>query len=596
MSHWMKPLLLFVTLFIFICVPAQKKNIDLLRGDSLLGAGKFSESIPFYEKALKANSKNEMALRGIGYAYSNLGNYELGAKFYKEAIVVNPNCARCYLNLGNIRWAKQDLAGASEYFTQAIQLDKGDAFLYSRRAAFRESQGDKFGALSDHNKAIELDPKNANYHSLRSAYNSRMGYVPLALSDIGKAIELQPSNAGFYLERAELYYGRRMIKEALEDINKGLTLDSNMAALYTGRGAIYSSVGERQLALKDYSKSLALSPDDHLTLYDRGLEKYHLEDMDGSCDDIVKAYKIAMTTDPSDPNLAKMELSINDYCDSSKASYYYQRGIACYNIGKYDASIQAYSRGLTKFNSGMMYCFRGNAYMMAKDPKKAVSDYRKSLFMMENVKMEFTANPRYKDANPDSVNRYLAGFQAEIYQCAAQCYAALKEFPAALRAIDSALLVYPNGQEGLRKENYYNIRGNILFATGKYAEAIKDFDAAIRYNPRFDLAYLNRALAKLNTEVRMVPGDFILHGSETEPFNLDWILPADIEKKKIPAPLLQSAVSDCDKALSLNKELAYIYYVRSYLMRYLSADFCKDLDKAEQLGFPVQKELTESCK
>jgi len=590
----MRVYLFTITLLILASASAQKKGA-YATADSLVHVKKFKESIPFFEKALKSNPKDIKALRGIGYANAKLGNFDLAEKHFLQALTIDPSCSRCYVNLGEVAWARKDHALAEAYYSKAIALDN-NSFLLTQRAYLRELKGDKFGALADYNKAVELRPDSGAYYIFRAAYNKRMGYLPLALSDINKAIALEPANAGFYFERAEFYYGRQMIKEALEDVNKGLTLDSTLVALYTGRGAIYSTLGERQLALQDYTKALTLSPEDHLTLYDRGLERYYLEDMDGSCEDIMKAYKIAKEIDPSDPNLPKMELSINDYCDSSRASYYYQRGIAYYNLHKYNASIEAYSRGLAKFNSGMMYCFRGNAYMMANDPKNAVADYRKSLARMENMKMEMSENPRYKDANPDTIRIYLAGFSAEMYQSSAQCYAALREFPAALQAIDSALLIFPNGQQGLRKETYYNIRGNILFATGKFEEAIKDFDAAIRYNPRFELAYINRALARVNVEARMVPVDLILHGSETEPFNLDWILPVAIGKKKIPAALLQSAMADCDKALSLNKDLAYIYYVRSYVMRYQYADFCKDLNKAKELGFPVQKELADTCK
>lgn len=587
---------LLIALLACLALCAQKKNNDMITGDSLIDAGKFAESVPYFEKALKTNPKDEGSLRGIGYAYAALQKYELAEKYYNEAIRVNPKCARCYNNLGRISWMQGKMPQASGYFDRSVSINPTDAHCYAIRANFREAQQEKLAALADYNKAIELDPTNGEYYLMRSRYNTRAGYQPLALGDINKAIELDPQNVSFYVERASLYYNRHMLKEALEDVDRGFKIDSNVYALYTGRGAIYGALQERELAIKDYNKAISINPEDALAYYNRGLEKYRLEDMDGSCEDVRLAYERMKKTDPANELMPEIESSLSEYCDSSRASYYYQRGIALYNLLRYDKAVAVYTRGLKKFESGIMLTFRGNAYTMMHDYKSALDDYQKSISMKDNIEQELKQNVRYALLPPDSMKAYVNGFMSESHRTAAECYLILKDFPNALSEAELALSSFPEGSTGLKKEVLYNLRGCVLLASGKYSEAIKDFDRIISATDKFSEAYANRALAKINLGGNLGPFELVEQGAPDRPFNMGMLLPVEVKKRKGTDANLISALADCDKAIAGYKGFGYAYYLRGYIKKMTDAsDHCTDLTKALALQFPVQKELVEGC-
>jgi tetratricopeptide (TPR) repeat protein len=62
-------------------------------------------------------------------------------------LVVNPKCARCYLNIGKVYSSRGDNKTALQYFDKAISIDPKNALLYSYRGRLKEILGDKLGAL-----------------------------------------------------------------------------------------------------------------------------------------------------------------------------------------------------------------------------------------------------------------------------------------------------------------------------------------------------------------------------------------------------------------------------------------------------------------
>lgn len=79
--------------------------------------------------------------------------------------------------------------------------------------------------------------------------------------------------------------------------------------------------------------------------------------------------------------------------------------------------------------------------------------------------------------------------------------------------------------------------------------AIKSFDEAIRLNPDFEIAIMNRAVT------RMGQGNWNL------------------------------AIPDCDKAIRLNPNQAVAYFIRGSANGNLGKNGCADLIRAQELGY-----------
>jgi tetratricopeptide (TPR) repeat protein len=145
------------------------------------------------------------------------------------------------------------------------------------------------------------------------------------------------------------------------------------------------------------------------------------------------------------------------------------------------------------------------------------------------------------------------------------------------------------------KENYYNMRGIILITTGRQPDAINDFDTCLGLNPGFEVAWINRAIAKVNSNNGEELKDYTIKADESLAFNVNWSLP---EKKshKNNSENLRSAMEDCNRAIQLNPKDDYALYVRGRLSRLLGyGNYCSDLLKAKELGFPVEQKYLKEC-
>ena len=484
-----------------------------------------------------------------------------------------------------------------ELFDKAVNLTTDDPIVYASRGKLKEDTGDKFGALFDYNEAITRSPDDPDYYALRGEYNARMGYFSLALSDLNKAVELASDNYKFYFQRSNIYYNQKMFKEALEDINKAIQLDSTQFENFTGRGAIYSASNDHEKAITDFTRAIALNPDDYLPYYNRALDRYALEDMDGYCTDLQYCYQVIIKQDPDNTLKPDIEYLTGLYCDSTKASYYYQRGVAFYNLQQYNEAINIYTKGIAKHpDNSMLLSFRGNAYFAIKEYSKALTDYYLSIQNKNNVIHDIQANQQHTQLINESLDTYVNAFISSMQISIAESKFALGKTDEALQEINKGIEIAPAINE-IGLENYYNVRGNILLALQQYQPAIADFNQCIQLNSKYAIAYVNRAVAKINLANKTTTTQYFIRGGiENQTFNANWTLPTIAKVKKTDINVI-SALTDCNKAIEIDGTLDYAYYIRGQVKKMLVyGDYCYDLLKAKELGYPVEPELLNNCK
>ena len=563
-----------------------------------MATGHYDELISFLEVELKKYPQSEDILRSIGYVHIVKNNLGLGEKYYSEALVVNPKCARCYLNIGRIYSLRGDNKKALEYLDKGVNTDPQDAVLYANRARIKDMLGDKLGASRDHNKAIEINPNDFDFYVQRGLYNANSGYQSLAISDLTKAIELAPENYYPYFERASIYYSQKMLEEeALKDINKAIQLDSNQYSLYTGRGAIFGEMQAYQKAINDYNKAISLDKNDFLPYLNRATDFYKLENLDACCSDylILKSFiKSGKISDQA--TITKINAAIQDICDASKPSYYYQRGVGYYNLKEYQKAIDKYTEGLKYFpDNAMMLSFKGNAYLALNQDEQAIENYMLSLKYKENIFEEIKLNPRFANASTEKITSFYNGSLASTYFSISECKVDLGLYDDALTQINKAIELAPDIKE-FNKEAYYNMRGHIYLTSGKYEIAINDFNKSIQLNKDFPLAYVNRAIAKMSLVEKVKINAFSLHGNfNKQPMRVNWTLPNKASLKKSESNIL-SALSDCNKAIEIDNKLGFAYYIRGQIKQMLMyGDYCLDLLTAKALGLTVEAELLKDC-
>jgi tetratricopeptide (TPR) repeat protein len=136
---------------------------------------------------LKTDPKNAAALRGLGYAYLQKGQF----------------------------------TEAGDYFRQAVQLDSKDprvhyysALLMSRNGGF-SNQSNLPEMIKELETAISLDPNFADSYMLLGFAQGFSGDVASGLENIKKAVALSPRNEGYQFNLAQMYMRNRQPDQAM---------------------------------------------------------------------------------------------------------------------------------------------------------------------------------------------------------------------------------------------------------------------------------------------------------------------------------------------------------------------------------------------
>lgn len=586
---------LFLLALISTATLAQKSNY-VKTVDGFILANEQNKVLPYLEDQLKLKPKNEELLRLLGLHNLQRNNLANAEKYYREALIVNPKCARCDMNLGNVYALKNDFKTALSYLEKAVKTDPKDPLILITRGRLKEFLGDGIGALADFNAAIEIEPQNAEHYVQRGKYNLNSGYSSLALADFNKAIMLAPNSYEGYYSRSSVYFGQHKYEDALQDVNKAIELDPKQEKLYISRGIIYEGLQDYDKTLANYTKALELNPNYFSAYLNRSKTYYTLENLDASCTDLQTAKRLMKENNLNAPELLKeIESELNDYCDDSKASYYYQRGIASYNLNEYAKAIGLYNIGLNKFpNHVMLLTFRGNAQLALKENENALKSYQDALQNKQSLLKELKDARSLANASEVELQKAHQATLADSHFGMATAQANLNDFTEALAQINIAIKLKGENDEGL--ETYYNLRGNIHLATANYELAQTDFTKSITINKNYSLAYVNRAIAKASLTERSKISAYSLGGKlNNQPLQVIWGL-AKPGKRKMEGSLI-SALDDCNTAIGMDKKFGFAYYIRGQLKQLLDQpDYCVDLLTAQKLGLQIEPALLTNCK
>lgn len=583
---------------------AQTNTKKLALADTLVKQQKFKQAIFYYTQLIGSNNKNDQYYQKRGYAYLKLGNAPKSVADYQKALKINPACTECYTYLAYVKASVGKLNQADSLLAIAIQKDDKSAVTYYIKGRVNDEKKDNFTALFAYNKAIELNPNNAYYYAYRGKTNLAIGQQYAGLSDFNKAVKLAPNNVNIIGMRARFFTETKQWQKALDDLNKCIKLSPKEAQYYQEKGTVLGGINRFKEAIQALNQSLKLDNTQYLAYLYRGRSHYRLENMNQACADFLKAKTFAKRQGAGNDIHQFLDSQIDNICDTQKKSYYYQRGIAAYNQKKYLISIQLYNQGLAKFpKSPLILSFRGNAYRALRKYDAAVADYLKSLSDKALMLQEIT-----KKLVGKMPKQYLDTYQdisaAATYGSIAECYISLNKYQKAIAYADSSTVLMiqhknqnPEIAQGLSSNA--NIKGLALDMLGKYKLAKKSFANAIAFNTNNAWAHANLARTLLNEiSTKQTKGRTLKIQINTSPMNSIGVTLPILSSQTKATEALTQALQECNRAVSINNKLAYVYLMRAYIKILLkSPDYCVDVLTAEELGIGnMQQKLGIVCK
>ena len=203
-----------------------------------------------------------------GRRSEDLKAYGPAIEAFTETIEVDPKNDSAFLHRGYSHYYLGDYTSAVADLTQSLALQPHNSRAYAMRASALSSSGKAAEALADIEQAIQKDSHNPENYLLRASLHQQLGQGREAQDDYAQAIQLSPDSERAYLGRAAVLRTHGKVQESLADCYKAIQLNPSDTAAYLCRAQFYLSTGAAQPALEDINRAMLIGqkPNEAVTL------------------------------------------------------------------------------------------------------------------------------------------------------------------------------------------------------------------------------------------------------------------------------------------------------------------------------------------
>ncbi len=222
-------------------------------------ADRLSEALEMVNKALTKFPNSAITHDLKGMILKRQGKFEDAVDAFSTAVVIEPNFAIGWYNLGRIERSLNHFDQAKIYLDRAIELKSDLTKAYFERALLYKQIGEKEKALDDYNTIIKMKGDTYKEAFLNRGLTKKMlGDYGGALADLNQAIEEFPQNAELYKNRGNLHLLLGLQRQAIDDYTQAIRLDENYAEAYYNRAFAFFLIYDKISGCMDMDKSIEL--------------------------------------------------------------------------------------------------------------------------------------------------------------------------------------------------------------------------------------------------------------------------------------------------------------------------------------------------
>jgi len=275
-------------------------------------SGRLEEAKLIYHDLLKSIPSHPEALGNLGTIELKNGNTELGVKYLRQSIKLDPNQFNFLSNLGNglldlnnpneailcfetalkinpkasdifynkaraLKSLKKNLE-AIESLKLSIQCNPKNYLSYINLGFLLNEQGQFQEALKNYNKAIEVDPNNYHLFYNRAIVYENIKKYDLALKDYNRSIELNKNFEGVFFNKSGLLFKLKKFDESLIAIDQAIKINPHNWSSFIKKALIYQELKDYELAFKSYDHILEIDPNNSEAIANKSYLKLSMLD------------------------------------------------------------------------------------------------------------------------------------------------------------------------------------------------------------------------------------------------------------------------------------------------------------------------------
>lgn len=504
------------------------------------------------DKYIELNPQDSNAYLQKADYLAKTGRLKEALPFYDKALYYNPNNAQAYMNRGAVNYMLGDYENAKKDLSAAINLDASKGENFFNRALANYNLGSYPQAKTDFKQAALLFNKAADKKSFEQA---RQGYK----ASSAMAEQIRNSN----LPNAPVKQGvPNLPRQQKTKTDIKTSSGEDLTAQYTSQ--LMTSLSNTENMLEKFKEARKRA----------GNEKGVMPDFE--------SYAASMRAQAGEK--FKQETAKKTFLDYKDEAYKKQAA------GDIEGALKAIDKAIElNPKEADLYQQRAKLNMAAKDPNAAISDYKKALSL----------NPKDGDSLYNmALAKDMIGDKKGARQDMHQAEEVYKEQgnKEGLKQATEMENLWEGKQISSPRQDKDFVEGANAFNSGKYQEALKNWDNLIKKYPEEASAYYNRAItnARLNDisaaekdyrqAIKLNPnmaealdglsGILVSQGKDAREY-IDKSLEINPENasaynmraldnmnnKNNP----KAALNDFDKALSYDDKNAMAYYYRGYL-------------------------------